>query len=141
MSSHPTTAETRAALSATEGHVVLAEFFEEVPPLLGRPGMGMKLTTWYRKRGVDDNTPDDLANAVAHAAANELAAGPGRAHEAEPVHLPSLVPGVCLGEGGRVEPWRVGTVQVRRGGRQGCAGQGLLLQWSSWQVRIQVAIP
>jgi hypothetical protein len=95
--------------------VVLMEFFEEVPPLLGRPGMGMKLTTWYRKRGIDDTTPDELANAVAHAAANELAAGPGKAHEAEPVRLPAPVPGVCLGGGGRVEPWRVGTVQVGGG--------------------------
>ncbi|CAL8462032.1 g1563 [Coccomyxa elongata] len=42
-------------LTAVEGHIVLLEYLEEKPLLLSRPGMGVRLTTYYRKRSATDN--------------------------------------------------------------------------------------
>ncbi len=40
----------RSDLSATtRGHVLLVEYLEEHPCMLGQPGMGLQLTTYYRK--------------------------------------------------------------------------------------------
>jgi hypothetical protein len=39
--------------SATGGHVLLLEHLEEHPALLGRPGMGARLSTYYQKK--DEN--------------------------------------------------------------------------------------
>ena len=47
----PSPSETTAELSATDGHMLLLEYLEERPPLLGHPGMGAKLTTFYMKVG------------------------------------------------------------------------------------------
>ena len=44
----------RKDLTATEGHVVLLEYFEEFPMLLGHPGMGARLTTYYRRDSPTD---------------------------------------------------------------------------------------
>jgi hypothetical protein len=45
-----TFAAKRSDLSAvSKGHVILAEYLEEHPCMLGQPGMGMQLTTYYRK--------------------------------------------------------------------------------------------
>ncbi len=37
-------------LTARDGHVLLLEYLEEQPPLIGRPGMGVKLLTYYKVR-------------------------------------------------------------------------------------------
>lgn len=42
-------AQKKKDLTAVEGHIVLAEYMEENPLLLSRPGMGVRLTTYYRK--------------------------------------------------------------------------------------------
>lgn len=41
-------------LTAVEGHIVLLEYLEEQPLLLSRQGMGVRLTTYYRKRSPTD---------------------------------------------------------------------------------------
>eukprot|EP00983_Pelagomonas_calceolata_P102145 1158773-Pelagomonas_calceolata.AAC.2 len=56
LSLHPSPIDAPAAkksdLSAiTRGHVVLVEYLEEHPAMLGQPGMGLQLTTYYRKVG------------------------------------------------------------------------------------------
>ena len=33
-----------------EGHILAVEYLEETPLLLGRPGMGLKLNTFYRRK-------------------------------------------------------------------------------------------
>lgn len=40
----------REELGALAGHVLLAEFLEERPALMGRAGMGAKLFTLYQRR-------------------------------------------------------------------------------------------
>lgn len=46
----------RTELSASNpGRVVLLEYLEEKPLLLGRPGMGARLVTYYRKTGETDS--------------------------------------------------------------------------------------
>lgn len=54
--------------AAHEGHVVLVEYLEEEPPLLNRPGMGLKLVTFYRKKDAAD---------VGHRALKDAAVGDG----------------------------------------------------------------
>lgn len=45
----PAAFKTPKSLSAaTTGHMVLLEYMEERPLMLLQPGMGMKLTTYYR---------------------------------------------------------------------------------------------
>ena len=50
----------RKDLTAVEGHVVLLEYFEEFPLLLGHPGMGARLTSYYRRRSPTDNNHQQL---------------------------------------------------------------------------------
>ena len=33
-----------------DGHILAVEYLEETPLLLGRPGMGLKLNTFYRRK-------------------------------------------------------------------------------------------
>lgn len=48
--SKPTLTAKRADLTATaRGHVMLVEYLEEHPSMLGQPGMGLSLSTFYRK--------------------------------------------------------------------------------------------
>ncbi|KAK9820491.1 hypothetical protein WJX72_010852 [[Myrmecia] bisecta] len=49
-------------LTARDGHIVLLEYVEEHPLLLARPGMGVRLTTFYRKRSPTDAGHQKLAN-------------------------------------------------------------------------------
>ncbi|GLC76689.1 hypothetical protein PLESTF_001818500 [Pleodorina starrii] len=51
---------TRASLTACGGHVVLLEYLEEHPPLLGRPAMGARLLTYYQRRDEQDMGHNNL---------------------------------------------------------------------------------
>lgn len=44
----------------TSGRVILVEYMEESPMLLNRPGMGARLSTYYRRRDAADATPTAL---------------------------------------------------------------------------------
>jgi len=57
-------AQKKKDLTAAEGHVLLLEYLEEAPLLLARPGMGARLTTYYRKRGALDAGHQRLAQAA-----------------------------------------------------------------------------
>lgn len=50
--------------SANRGRVVLVEYLEEAPMLLNRPGMGARLTTYYRKTDPSDGTLQQLLQAA-----------------------------------------------------------------------------
>ncbi|KAA6420012.1 MAG: transcription initiation factor subunit TAF1 [Trebouxia sp. A1-2] len=56
----PAAFQKRKDLSATEGHVLLLEYFEEFPLMLSHPGMGAKLTTYYRRESATDNNHQRL---------------------------------------------------------------------------------
>jgi transcription initiation factor TFIID subunit 1 len=47
----------RKDLSAREGDIVLCEYAEEYPPILGIVGMGSRIQNYYRKESRND-TPD-----------------------------------------------------------------------------------
>ncbi|KAJ9510494.1 hypothetical protein QJQ45_015959, partial [Haematococcus lacustris] len=89
-------AETKAQLTAAEGHVVLAEYLEEWPPLLARPGMSLKLTTWYKKKSDDDTVPRDL-DAALTAVASETAAAAAATTVLPDGRVASVQPAVALG--------------------------------------------
>eukprot|EP00775_Hariotina_reticulata_P011322 gene11322-11472_t len=60
----PAAFKTIRSLSATsQGHVLLLEYLEERPLLLLQPGMGMRLTTYYRRVGSCSEMPDVLGAA------------------------------------------------------------------------------
>ncbi|XP_074292012.1 transcription initiation factor TFIID subunit 1 isoform X2 [Silene latifolia] len=50
----------KSDLSARDGHVFLMEYCEERPLLLGNPGMGARLYTYYQKSSSDDQNGDLL---------------------------------------------------------------------------------
>ncbi|GAB2247164.1 hypothetical protein Droror1_Dr00007046 [Drosera rotundifolia] len=50
----------KSDLSVKDGHVFLLEYCEERPLLLGNPGMGARLCTYYQKSSSDDQTGDML---------------------------------------------------------------------------------
>lgn len=52
----------KSDLSVKDGHVVLAEYCEERPLLLGNVGMGVRLSTYYRKVSPTDSTAATLRN-------------------------------------------------------------------------------
>ena len=91
-------AQKKKDLTAAEGHVLLLEYLEEAPLLLARPGMGARLTTYYRKRGALDAGHQRLAQAAprwrvgqARAAASPCAAPRTRAR-GRPATRPGLPP-------------------------------------------------
>ncbi|KAH9606122.1 hypothetical protein KSS87_007264 [Heliosperma pusillum] len=53
----------KSDLSARDGHVFLMEYCEERPLLLGNPGMGARLYTYYQKSSSDDQNGDLLRSA------------------------------------------------------------------------------
>lgn len=98
----PAAFKRKKELTARDGHVILLEYLEERPPLLSRPGMGVRLTTYYRKRYENEPLPEDLLNVTSEAggAAAEGGAGGGG----------GVVPGG--GEDGTAkEAWMVGLAQ------------------------------
>ena len=54
-------AQKKKDLTAVKGHIVLAEYMEEHPLLLSRPGMGVRLTSYFRKCGPLDAGHQRLA--------------------------------------------------------------------------------
>ena len=54
--------------SGVFGHQLLLEYLEEHPPLLGHLGMGVKLTTFYKKRTETNNAGSQQLLMAAQAA-------------------------------------------------------------------------
>jgi Protein of unknown function (DUF3591)/Bromodomain len=53
--------------AATPGRVVLVEYLQDSPLLLNRPGMGLRLATYYRRKGAGDTGHQRIRNAAAEA--------------------------------------------------------------------------
>ncbi|KAK9817438.1 hypothetical protein WJX74_004352 [Apatococcus lobatus] len=49
-------------LTPTDGSIHILEYFQEAPLLLSRPGMGVRLATYYRKRSPTDSAHQKLFN-------------------------------------------------------------------------------
>ncbi len=64
-------------LTPREGHLILLEYMEERPALIGRPGMGVKLITYYKKKDEEDEQGAMLSSAAA--VPQQVAAPTGRA--------------------------------------------------------------
>lgn len=47
-------------LTACDGHLILLEYLEEAPLLLSRPGMSVRLATYFRKKKEGDSKPEEL---------------------------------------------------------------------------------
>ncbi|KAK9809275.1 hypothetical protein WJX73_000079 [Symbiochloris irregularis] len=87
----------RKDLTAGEGHVLLVEYMEEEPLLLGRPGMGLRIITYYRRQDTTDSGYKQLEAAGGDKWRRGHVA-PLQPEEACPLSMGKVQPGTsCLG--------------------------------------------
>ncbi|GIM17423.1 hypothetical protein Vretimale_19961, partial [Volvox reticuliferus] len=92
---------TKASLTGCGGHVILLEYLEEYPPLLGRPAMGARLLTYYQRRDDQDMGHNDLQPPTGPVGGGGTP-GPGAGQQGAAAG--------GKGAGGR-QMWKLGTVQ------------------------------
>ncbi|KIY95912.1 Transcription initiation factor TFIID subunit 1 [Monoraphidium neglectum] len=94
----PAAFKTKQQLGGGDGHVLLLEHFEERPMFMLQPGMGVRLGTYYRRRGDDD---------TGHAALTaELRSARAEGQALPPTSAEPIPPGAPR------PPWMIGTAHT-----------------------------
>ncbi|GAX83509.1 hypothetical protein CEUSTIGMA_g10934.t1 [Chlamydomonas eustigma] len=98
--------------TTTDGHLLLLEYLEERPPLLSHQGMGLKITTFYKKRSETDTTGHQLMKRAA--ARGPSTPIPGQSESAAKVAAAARAAEALAAadDDDDVEVWRIGNVQA-----------------------------